>query len=79
VTQRRQDFRLALKARQPIGIGGERRRQDLQRDVAFEPCIACAIDLSHATRPDEGDDLIGTEVITSRQRRHQPAPPRPGP
>ena len=31
--QRRQEFRLALEAREPIGISGERVGQDLDRDL----------------------------------------------
>jgi hypothetical protein len=35
VIQRRQDLRLALKAREPIRIAGERRGQDLDRHVTL--------------------------------------------
>ena len=37
--QRREHFRLALKTRESIGIRSERRRQDLDRDLAFEPRV----------------------------------------
>ena len=37
-----------LEAQQPIGIVRERRRQDLDRDVAPELVVSGAVDLSHA-------------------------------
>jgi pSer/pThr/pTyr-binding forkhead associated (FHA) protein len=40
--------RLAFEPDEAIGIGGEEVRQDLQRDVTIEPCIAGAIYLTHA-------------------------------
>ncbi len=46
--QRREELRLALEARQPIGIAGEEVGQDLERDVAPEPRVAGAKHLSHA-------------------------------
>ena len=49
VIQRRQHARFALEPRQPFGIRGEDRRQDLDRDFTSECGIACAIHLAHAT------------------------------
>ena len=37
----------ALEAGQPIGVRGEQRRQDLDRDVASELRVARAVDLAH--------------------------------
>ena len=56
--QRREELRFALEAGQPIGIAGEEVGQDLERDVAPEPRVAGAKDLSHATGAKRGDDLI---------------------
>jgi hypothetical protein len=36
VLQRGEDFGLALKTREPTGINRERRRQDLDRDLALQ-------------------------------------------
>jgi hypothetical protein len=42
-----QHFRFAPKTREPIGIGRERRRQDLDRDLALESRVGGPIHLSH--------------------------------
>ena len=34
--ERGEDFRLALEAREPIGIAGDRGRQDLDRDLPLQ-------------------------------------------
>jgi hypothetical protein len=52
MVQRRQELRFALKASQAFRIGGERFRQDFERDVAIQLRIARAIYLAHATRAD---------------------------
>jgi hypothetical protein len=46
--ERGQRSRLALESREARRVGGERRRQHFDRDVATEPGVACAIDLAHA-------------------------------
>ena len=51
--QRREHLRFALEPREPIRIGRERLRQDLERDVAIQPRVAGAIHLAHAARADE--------------------------
>ena len=61
VIQRGEHLRLALEAREAIGVGGERVGEDLQRDVATELRVARAIDLAHAAGADRGDDLVGAE------------------
>ena len=48
VVQRGEDAGLALEARQPVRVGGERLGQHLQRDVATELRVASAVDLAHA-------------------------------
>jgi len=48
MVQRRKHPRFALETREAIGVGGERLRQDLDRDLATELRIVCAIDLAHA-------------------------------
>ena len=50
--ERGEHARLALEARQPIGVAGEAPRQDLDRDVAAELRVARAIDLAHAADAD---------------------------
>src|SRR6516225_9430358 len=53
-----QRLRLALEPRNPLGIGRERLRQDLDRDVPIELPIAGAIHFPHPTAADKRDDLI---------------------
>ena len=62
MVERGEHLRFAMKACEAIRIGGERRRQDLQRDVAIELCIARAIHLAHAAGADGGDDFIRPET-----------------
>ena len=38
--QRREDLRFALESRQTLGISGEQIRQDFDRHVALQACIA---------------------------------------
>jgi hypothetical protein len=53
MVQRRERLRLALEAGQALRVEGEAIRQDLDRDITIEPGIAGAVDLAHATLPDE--------------------------
>ena len=50
VTQRSEDFRLALEARQPIGIGGH----SLRQYRALQVGVGRAIDLAHTADADLG-------------------------
>jgi hypothetical protein len=61
VVQGRQHPRLALEARQPLGILREEVRQNLQRDVAPQLRVARAIDLAHSACPERRDDLVRTQ------------------
>ena len=60
--ERREDLRFALEAREPIRIGRERVRQDLQRDVAIQLRVARAIDLTHAARAEQRNHFVGTDT-----------------
>ena len=40
------------------------------RDVAAELRVAGAIDLAHAARAEEGDDLVHADLGTGGERRH---------
>ena len=59
-------LRLALEARERVGVGREPRRQHLDRDVALEPRVARAIDLAHAARAEGRRDLVGAEASAGR-------------
>ena len=60
--QRREHFRFALKAREPIGIGRERGRQDLDRDLTFQPRVGRPIHLPHPAFADLRGDFVDAEA-----------------
>src|SRR5687768_6650053 len=60
--ERRERLRLALEAREPFGIDGEQRRQDLDRHDPIEPGVTRAIHLAHAAGANGTDDLVGSET-----------------
>ena len=51
--QRGQHFRFAAEPGEPIGIGGDGRRQHLDRDLALQIRIGGAVDLAHAASPED--------------------------
>ena len=53
--------RLLLETAQALGVGGEGRRQDLDRHLAAEARVPRAVNLSHPPRSDRREDLVGTE------------------
>ena len=59
--------RFLLEALQPLGVGDQAGRQDLDRDVATEPRVARPIDFAHAARAKERDDLISAESSAGRE------------
>ena len=69
--ERGKHLRLALEARQPLGIGREGLRQDLQRDVAIEPRIAGAIHLTHAAGTDTTDHFVRPDSHAEGDRHSQ--------
>ena len=59
--QRRQDLRFPSETGQTVGVGRERVRKDLQRDVAIERRVARAVDLAHAAHAEQFGDLVRTQ------------------
>ena len=51
-----------LKPADPVGIAGERSREDLQRNLTPEPRVASAIHLAHAARADRRKNLVGSQT-----------------
>jgi len=62
VVQRGQGPGFALEPRAAVRVGGERLRQDLDRDVAPQAGIARAVDFAHPARTDEAHDLVGAQA-----------------
>ena len=68
-----QHLGLALEARKPVGIRGERLGKNLDRDVAAELRVLRPIDLSHPARAERREDLVRSEAGSGRQG-HRVAP-----
>ena len=56
--ERREKLRLALEARDALGIDARSLQHDLDRDVAPELRVARAIDLAHPAGPKQGQNFI---------------------
>ena len=69
VIERRERPRFAREAGAALGIGGEVRGQDLDRDVATELAVARAIDLAHAAGAERRHDRVGPEPTIDHRRR----------
>jgi hypothetical protein len=54
---------------QPFGIGGERRGQNLDRDVAAESLVARAVDFTHPASADDRLYLVWAQA-RSRNETH---------
>jgi hypothetical protein len=67
VRERGDRQRLALEARQGVGIPGERLGQDLDRDVAVQLGVARAIDLAHSPDPQWREDFERGESGSCRE------------
>src|SRR5207237_10632217 len=69
MVERGRGARFALESRASIGIGGERLRQNLDRDVASELPVSRAIPVAHSTGADERSDLVGSKTLAGERRR----------
>ncbi len=57
-----------FEAGQPLRVGREERRQNLDGHLAPEPRVPGAIDLTHAAGAEWRDDFVGAEARSRRQR-----------
>ena len=71
VRERSDRVRFALEAGQPIGVGGECRRQDLDRDLPPQLRVARAIHFAHPAGAERVQDLVPAESRAGSQA-HQP-------
>ena len=69
MVQRREQLRLALEARESLGVAREERGQNLDRDVATELGVARPVDFAHAAGAEPGDDRVGSELLAGSKRR----------
>ena len=68
MVQRRRRSRFLFEPLKTVGIGGESRRQDFDRDVATKPRIASTVDLAHSAFAHPVEDLMWTECLTGHNR-----------
>src|SRR5258707_6683351 len=68
-------LRFLLEALEALRVRGRVFGQDLDRDFAGEAGIASTVDLAHASRPEEREDLVGTEAC-ARLHWHEADPAR---
>ena len=68
IVQRRQELRFALEAGEPVGIGGEKLREKLERDDPVKLRIGGAIYLAHTARPNPVEDFVNAEANAGRRR-----------
>ena len=73
VIQGREDLRLALEPRQPLGVLGHRLRQDLDRDLAVELGVPRPVHLSHPARAERRQDLVGAELRSRGETHRRPS------
>ena len=62
MVQRGEHFRFALKTREPIVVSRERRRQDLDGDLALQLRVGRPIHLPHPAFADLGGDFVDAEA-----------------
>ena len=70
VIERREHFCFALKTREPIRIRRHRTGQHLQRDLALQPRVGCAIDLAHTADADLLVDFVRSDPRTRGKCSH---------
>ena len=67
--QRRQHLGFAAETRQPIGIRGQRRGKNLDRDSTLQPAVRCLVDLAHSAGADLANHFVGAEAGTCAEHR----------
>ena len=63
MVQRREHPRFALEARESIGMPGERRRQNLDRDIAPELRVVRTVHFAHAARAEQRVQAIPADRL----------------
>jgi hypothetical protein len=57
-----------LEALRILRVRRKRRFNHLERHVAAKPAVACAVHLTHPTRPEERQDVISGDPSTGQSR-----------
>ena len=67
MVQRRERLGFAREPGQPLGVIGERVRQDFERDVPIQIGVPGAVDQPHPALADGRDDLVDAEPCAGGQ------------
>jgi hypothetical protein len=70
--ERRDGLGFTIETLPCVRIGGQGRREDLDRNGAIQARVARFVDLPHPAGAGAGEDLVGAELGTNRER-HQVA------
>src|SRR5580658_389798 len=54
--------RFLLESAQTVGIGSDRDRQHLDRNIAQQTSVACTVDFAHSASTDERNYFVGSEL-----------------
>ena len=65
--ERGEHFRFALKARESIGIGRQRRRKNLERDLTLELGVSRPVDLTHSAFANWRGDFVDADSSAGGQ------------
>ena len=71
MAQRGNGARLALEAGHRIRVGGKRRRQHFEGDVAAQPRVARSIDLAHTAHANERHDFVRADTRAGGASGHR--------
>ena len=77
VRELRDGLRLSLQPLARLGRGGQPRRQDLDRDLAAQAGVLCAVDLAHSARAERREDLVGAQARSGGESHVTPPLPSP--
>jgi hypothetical protein len=60
-------FRFALKARDPIGVSRQRRRENLDGNLTLQPRVRRPVHLAHAAFADLAGDIVDADARTGSE------------
>jgi hypothetical protein len=69
--ERGEHARFSFEAHDVLALVSKRAREDFDRDVAAQPCVASAIDLAHPARADHCLDFEDADATSCQRRRQQ--------
>src|SRR5262245_2799988 len=71
--ERRGGSRFLAKALDALGVCGETRRQQFERDLTAQPTVLRQIDFTHSSPADLVDDLVSPDLLAYERSGLRPA------